>query len=257
MGRIFNIQRYSIHDGRGIRTIVFFKGCFLRCRWCCNPESQNFETEDMLVGGKTETVGRDVTVEEVMKAVERDRPYYRRSGGGLTLSGGEALGQPEFAKSLLKAAKGQGFHTNIQSTAMADFGVIAGLLPYLDEFLLDIKHVDAAKHEKFTGKRNDLALVNAKKIVASGLTDLIVRVPVIPGFNDTAEEIGGISSFAKSLGGVSELHLLPYHSFGEGKYAALGRDYPMGDAAAPSGSVMESLKQSAIRSSGLSCQVGG
>ena len=96
-GRIFDIQRYSIHDGPGIRTIVFLKGCVLRCRWCCNPESQNYDIETMIVHGKPKTIGQDITVKEVMKTVEKDRPYYKRSGGGLTLSGGESLCQPEFA----------------------------------------------------------------------------------------------------------------------------------------------------------------
>ena len=110
-GRIFDIQRYSIHDGNGIRTIVFLKGCVLRCRWCCNPESQEYEIQTMKVQGVPKVIGRDVTVEEVMETVEKDRPFYRRSGGGLTLSGGESLCQPKFAKALLQAAKESGITT--------------------------------------------------------------------------------------------------------------------------------------------------
>lgn len=104
-GRIFDIQRFSIHDGKGIRTIVFLKGCVLRCRWCCNPESQEYDIQTMMVQGKPKVIGEDVTVEKVMETVEKDRPYYRRSGGGLTLSGGESLCQPDFAGALLRAAK--------------------------------------------------------------------------------------------------------------------------------------------------------
>ncbi|MBQ0126326.1 MAG: radical SAM protein, partial [Clostridiales bacterium] len=107
-GRIFDIQRFSVHDGPGIRTIVFLKGCFLRCRWCCNPESQSYEIEQMTLAGKTKTVGRDVTVLEVIEEVENDRAYYNRSGGGMTLSGGESLAQPKFAPALLRAAKERG-----------------------------------------------------------------------------------------------------------------------------------------------------
>ena len=107
-GRIFDIQRFSIHDGPGIRTIVFLKGCVLRCKWCCNPESQEYKVQTMMVQGEPKTIGRDVTVSEVMETVEKDRPYYYRSGGGLTLSGGESLCQPEFARDLLRAAKERG-----------------------------------------------------------------------------------------------------------------------------------------------------
>jgi len=256
-GRVFNIQRYSIHDGRGIRTIVFFKGCFLRCRWCCNPESQKYNIETMTVNGKAETVGQDATIDEILMPVERDRPYYRRSGGGLTLSGGEVLIQYKFAAELLSAAKERGIHTNIQSTALVEYYKIEALLPYLDEFLLDVKHVNPVKHEEFTGKPNLLTLDNAKKIAANKTTRLVIRVPVIPGFNATEEDISDISSFVGSLTNVAELHLLPYHRYGEGKYAALGREYPMGDIAAPSDTTMENLKKVAERASNLICQIGG
>jgi pyruvate formate lyase activating enzyme len=123
-GRIFDIQRYSIHDGPGIRTIVFLKGCVMRCRWCCNPESQSYEIETMMVDGKPKTIGRDVTVEEVMKTVRRDSHYYWRSGGGLTLSGGESLCQPEFAYALLATAKAAGINTAMESMGCAKFEVI-------------------------------------------------------------------------------------------------------------------------------------
>ena len=120
-GRIFNIQRYSIHDGPGIRTIVFLKGCPLHCRWCCNPESQSFAIQEMLTRGKREVVGRDVTVQEVLEEVMSDQPYYRRSGGGVTLSGGEALVQPDFATALLDACQWQGITTAVETTGFAPF----------------------------------------------------------------------------------------------------------------------------------------
>ena len=127
-GRIFDIQRFSIHDGPGIRTIVFLKGCFLRCKWCCNPESQSYKIEYMKTGGTQKTVGRDVTVREVMAEVEKDRSYYRKSGGGMTLSGGESLFQPEFALALLKTAKESGINTAMESTAFAPMDTIRTLL---------------------------------------------------------------------------------------------------------------------------------
>ena len=253
IGRIFDIQRYSIHDGRGIRTIVFLKGCFLRCRWCCNPESQNYEIETM----DSETVGKDVTVDEVMEEVEKDRAYYRRSDGGLTLSGGEPLRQPDFTKELLQEATKSGIHTSLESTAMAEFSIIEKLLPYLDELLLDIKHMDPAKHEEFTGKRNEIVLENAKKIAESRLTKLTIRVPVMPGFNATTSEILNIARFAASLKGPCDIHLLPYHRYGEGKYEALGREYKMKVINPPDDYTMQDLKKAITETTNLFCQIGG
>lgn len=256
-GRIFDIQRYSIHDGVGIRTIVFLKGCVLRCRWCCNPESQEYEIQTMMVNGKSKMMGRDVTVREVMETVARDMPYYGRSGGGLTLSGGESLLQPEFAAALLQAAKSIGLNTAMESMGFAKFEVIMQLLPYLDTYLMDIKHMDPNKHREYTGKENTLMLENARRIAESRMCELIVRVPVIPGFNDTKEEILAIASYADSLPGVSQIHLLPYHNYGEGKYEGLGRPYLMKGTPRLSDETMESLRQHVANHTALRCQVGG
>ena len=256
-GRIFDIQRYSIHDGPGIRTIVFLKGCVLRCRWCCNPESQNYEIETMMVQGKPKTIGRDVTVKEVMETVEKDRQYYRRSGGGLTLSGGESLCQPEFARDLLRAAKERGINTAMESMGCAPYETIETFLPYLDTYLMDIKHTNSAKHKEFTGKSNELMLENAKKIATSGMTNLVIRVPVIPGFNDRVDEIESIARFSDNLPEVKKIHLLPYHRLGQDKYEGLGREYLMGDVLPPTNEQMEKLRQAVLRVSKLDCQIGG
>ncbi len=256
-GRIFDIQRYSIHDGIGIRTIVFLKGCALRCRWCCNPESQSYEIETMMVNGRPKVYGRDVTVREVMQTVRRDMPYYSRSDGGLTLSGGESLLQPEFATALLKAGKSLGVNTALESMGYAKYETIEGILPYLDTYLMDIKHMDPLKHKEWCGKENTLMTENAKRIAESGMTKLIIRVPVIPGFNDTDGELLAIARFADSLPGVEEIDILPYHNFGEDKYKGLNRDYPMGDAKRPSTQRMEGFKDLIERSTGLYCQIGG
>ncbi len=256
-GRIFDIQRYSIHDGKGIRTIVFLKGCSLRCRWCCNPESQNYEIETMTVMGKPKTMGQDVTVEEVMKTVLKDRPYYKRTGGGLTLSGGEFLNQPEFALALLRAAKASGISTAVETTSRAQWSVIEPMLPYIDEYLMDIKHMNSAKHKEFTSQPNELMLENAKKISASGLTKLSIRVPVVPGFNDTNQEIRDIAVFTKSLPKVEKLHLLPYHKYGQGKYEGLNRPYLMGDVKSPTDEKMKELLKIATENTGVHCQIGG
>lgn len=256
-GRIFDIQRYSIHDGYGIRTIVFLKGCVLRCRWCCNPESQNYAIETMMVQGEPKTIGEDVTVGEVLETVLKDRPYYRRTGGGLTLSGGESLCQPAFARDLLRAAQESGISTAMESMGCADYKVIEEILPYLDQYLLDIKHMDSDKHKEFTGRGNELMLENARKIAESGMTELSIRIPVIPGFNDTELEISDIAAFAKTLKNVKRIHLLPYHRLGQDKYDGLNRPYLMGDAEPPENEKMQRLLQVAKLVSGLECQIGG
>lgn len=256
-GRIFDIQRYSIHDGDGIRTIVFLKGCVLRCRWCCNPESQSYDIEKMMVNGRAKTIGKDVTVEEVMHTVEKDRDYYRRSGGGLTLSGGESLCQPKFAKALLQVAKSKGISTAMESMGCAPYEVIESILPYLDTYLMDIKHTDPNKHKEFTGRSNELMLENARKIAQSGQTKLVIRVPVIPGFNDTVDEIRSIAQFADKLPGVEKIHLLPYHRLGQDKYEGLGRTYLMDGILPPENEHIEMLKRVVEIETDLYCQIGG
>ena len=253
-GRIFDIQRFSVHDGPGVRTIVFLKGCLLRCKWCCNPESQSYEIQQMETGGKVKTVGEDITAREVLEIVEKDRIYYRRSGGGLTLSGGESLTQPEFALALLKGAKEMGISTAIETTSCAEYNVIEKLLPYIDTYLMDIKHTNPDKHKEFTGRDNSLILANAKRL-AKDAKKLIIRVPVIPTFNDTPEEIYAIASYAKEIG-VEELHLLPYHRLGTDKYKGLGREYLMGHVDLIPKEKIETLENVA-KSAGLTVKIGG
>lgn len=253
-GRIFDIQRFSVHDGPGIRTIVFLKGCFLRCRWCCNPEGQEFGIQQMTMNGKTKTVGQDITVEEVLDIVERDRIYYNRSGGGLTLSGGECLGQIDFTRDLLRGAKERGINTAIESTGFADWSKIEQLIPYLDVYLMDIKHMNSAKHKEFTSQPNEKILENAKKI-AQNFNKLIIRTPIIPTFNDTKEEVRAIARYTKSIG-VNEMHILPYHRLGRDKYYGLNRTYTMEEIEPPSKELMNELLEVVI-SEGLKGQIGG
>lgn len=256
-GRIFDVQKYSIHDGPGIRTIVFLKGCVLRCKWCCNPESQEYDIQTMMVQGKPKVIGRDVTVAEVMKTVEKDRQYYWRTGGGLTLSGGESLCQPEFATALLQAAQESGISTAMESMGCAKWETIEKLLPYLDQYLLDIKHMNPRKHKEFTGRSNELMIENAMKIAKSGMTELSIRVPVIPGFNDTEEEIRQIAAYTATLPNVKRMHLLPYHRLGQDKYTGLNREYLMGDVKPPTNEHMQKLLKVAEMTSGIECQIGG
>ena len=255
LGRIFNIQRFSIHDGPGIRTIVFFKGCPMRCAWCCNPESQSFEIEEMVEAGRVKTIGRDVGVADVMPEILADMPYYRRSGGGVTLSGGEVLCQSTFAAELLSECKSAGLHTAIESAATLSYDKIEKLLPYLDLYLMDIKLIDPVRHREYTGVDNALILENARRVAKSGV-ELIIRTPVIPGVNDNEADISAIASFARSLGSVREHHLLPYHRLGQDKYAGLGRSYAFAGIEPPTRERMEYLLSVAERS-GLKCQIGG
>lgn len=256
-GRIFDIQKFSVHDGEGIRTIVFFKGCTMRCKWCCNPESQSYKIEQMTVRGKVKTIGEDTTVAKVMQKVMQDLPYYRRSNGGITLSGGECLAQPEFARDLLRASKFNGITTAIESMANVPYENIQMVLPYLDTYLMDIKHMNSAKHKEFCGLPNELILENARKVAASGQTELVIRVPVIPTFNDTPEEIIAIAEFTKSLGVVTRMHLLPYHRLGQDKYTGLNRKYSLEGVLPPNKDKMELLLEAAKRVSGTDCRIGG
>lgn len=254
-GRIFDIQRFSTHDGSGIRTLVFLKGCPLRCRWCCNPESQVFDIQQMTTANGVKTVGRDVTVEEVLSEVQCDRPYYRRSGGGVTLSGGESLAQPEFAVALLTACKENGLHTAMETTGFTTPEVLERYLPVLDCVLMDIKHMNSEKHQEFTTRPNDRILQNAR-LIAEKAKQLIIRVPVIPTFNDTETEIGAIAAFAASLPNVNEIHLLPYHRMGMDKYEGLGRPYTMAHITPPTAEHMEHLRRTAA-AHGLKALIGG
>ena len=298
-GIVFNIQRFSVHDGPGIRSIVFFKGCRLRCEWCSNPESQDWRPQLMLLKpnciycGHCEPAcgngaisfnpepsinrekcttcgscvdvcysqalsiaGQQRTVPELITELRKDSVHYRRSGGGITLSGGEALAQPEFCAAMLAACKGEGWHTAVETTAFAPQSVLEQVLPNLDLVLLDIKHADSAKHERHTGKTNELILENAAFIAAFPGVKLTIRVPVIPGFNDQPEEIAAIAAIARSLPGVTNLHLLPYHRMGENKYDHLQYEYKLKGVAPTGPEKIQALKR-IVESTGLSCQIGG
>lgn len=209
----------------------------------------------MTEGARQKTVGRDVTVAEIMPEILSDLPYYRRSGGGLTLSGGEVLAQADFARDLLRAAKEAGLHTAIETSASLPYTEIEKLLPYLDLVMMDIKHMDPEKHREYTGVDNSLILANAQTLAASGV-ELIIRTPVVPGVNDSDSDIRAIAKFARGLGGVSEYHLLPYHRLGSDKYSGLGRQYSLKEIDPPTKERMAHLLAVA-EESGLKCQIGG
>lgn len=221
-GRIFNIQKFSLHDGPGIRTVVFFKGCPLRCLWCANPESRSYELRE---GFAPEFCGRDVTVAELIPELMKDLEFYEESGGGVTLSGGEPLFQPDFALALLAELKGLGVHTALETTGYAESEIFDSVSSGADLILFDLKHHDSVLHRRYTGVDNTLIISNLRRAISSGRR-LLIRIPVIPGMNDSLSDAEAFSRLICALGG-SELDLLPFHQFGEKKYESLGIPYSM------------------------------
>lgn len=222
-GRIFNIQKFSINDGPGIRTTVFFKGCPLSCRWCSNPESQNRYASIADAMTDETFCGREVTVEDVMAEVIKDEPFYQQSGGGMTLSGGEVLQQADFAIALMQDAKSRGIHSAVETTGFASPERFDRFLPYPDLFLFDFKHSDPEMHKKYTGVDNAPILRNLRTAVETG-KEVVVRIPVIPGFNTGILRAREMAKVLAEIG-VKEVNLLPFHQFGEKKYEQLGVEY--------------------------------
>lgn len=242
-GIVFNIQHFSIHDGPGIRTTVFLKGCPLRCPWCANPESQKKQPEQMLkADGQTyETVGEVKTVDMVIEEVLKDVDFYEESGGGLTLSGGEIFAQYEFAKAILKAAKEKGLHTAIETTAYAKHEQFVDLIQYVDFIYTDLKHYNQLRHRKMTGVANELIIKNIHYAFEIG-KEIVLRIPVIPNFNDSLEDAQAFSELFNQLQ-INEVQLLPFHQFGENKYKLLGRDYQMAEVPAYHPEDLEDYRQ--------------
>lgn len=218
---VFNIQHYSLQDGPGIRTTVFLKGCPLRCRWCCNPESQNPEPERM----GDEIVGKRMTIDEILKEVEKDEVFYHYGEGGMTISGGEPLMQGQATIELLKEAKNCYISTAIETCGMAPEKILLEAAKYLNMIYFDIKSLNTAKHREWTGVSSGKIIDNLRILRKTyPEKNIIVRTPVIPGFNDTEEELRQIREFLESIG-QKEYELLPYHEFGKVKYEKLGREY--------------------------------
>jgi pyruvate formate lyase activating enzyme len=272
-GWVFNIQHYSIHDGPGIRTTVFLKGCPLCCLWCSNPESQQLKPQilfenancircdtciqtcpkdailvneagirqilaekcnlcgaciEKCYAGGLELIGKEMTVTEVLAEIKADQVFYDKSGGGVTLSGGDPTLQHQFSLALLKSCKALGIHTTMEASGHTTWKILESFLPYLDLVLYDVKEIDADLHKRWTGVSNDLILDNVKRL-AAGDVAVIVRRPVIPGYNDSVDSIHQLGRFVRDLRTVREIDLLPYHRFGKGKYERLGLEYAMGD----------------------------
>lgn len=271
---IFNIQRYSTHDGPGIRTVVFLKGCSLGCRWCQNPESRA-RSEDLLYDSRlclagcelcqqaapaviTRTLdgliihrqnvndshiaalrdccpttaltvcGEEKSVEEIMATVLRDKPFYDRSGGGITLSGGEPFMNPTLAQALFEASHQAGIHTAVETCLHVPWKYIEPSLPFVDLFLADLKHVDEAVFQQWTDGSARRVLDNLQRLAQAG-KKMIIRVPLIQGFNASEADIAAITDFAADRLQVSEIHFLPYHTLGMNKYQLLSQPYTAPD----------------------------
>lgn len=224
-GLLFNIQKFSLHDGPGIRTVVFFKGCPLSCKWCSNPESQRAEPCFMGEGKKRALDSRFYSIDEILKICLQDRYFYEDSGGGITLSGGEALTQPKFAAALLEALRKEGLHTVLETSGYAPADAFNEVSALSDLLLFDIKHYDEYRHVEGTGVNNNLILANLKTAMARKVP-ILLRLPVIPGYNDSLEDAHGFASLIKSMG-LESVQLLPFHQFGERKYDMLNIPYEM------------------------------
>ena len=290
-GMVFNLQRYSLHDGPGIRTTVFLKGCPARCWWCHNPESQCATPEIsrseprciacdaclfacheglkprercVLCGACSEAcptgaralVGREMTVPEVVASVMRDRMFFEQSGGGVTFSGGEPLGQPEFLKALLASFRALEIGTAVDTAGLCPTSALLEVAPLADLFLFDLKCLDREKHLEGTGVDNGCVLENLERL--SALHDKIwIRVPVVPGFNDTLEEMNALARLVAGYGAVRRVCLLPYHQGWAAKPERFGRAAPRAAAlAAPPGEIMESFAR-LFRAQGLDTTIGG
>jgi pyruvate formate lyase activating enzyme len=289
-GMVFNIMRFSIQDGPGIRTTVFLKGCPLECAWCHNPEALSSGPELMLrrdrciacgdcmdacphhaitekegkyetrpelctrcgtcaeacVADARELIGREMTVEQVMREIERDAPFYRESGGGVTFSGGEPLLQHRFLLSLLRASAGRGFHTVVDTAGYASPDVLFRVAEFTDLFLYDLKSVNEEIHRRFTGMSGALIRGNLERLASWGKR-VVIRMPIVPGVNDSPANLEAAGRFIASLGNVVRIQLLPYHMTGVDKYARLGMPYSLPGVQIPSGGYLSSIAEDLLR----------
>lgn len=299
MGGVFEIERYAINDGPGIRTLVFLKGCYLRCLWCSNPESQNHlpqlvhykqkclgckscvsvcEREALSLTsegleirrdlcnhcGECSSVcnaqalvllGRDMTVEEVLAEVLKDELFYRRSGGGVTFSGGEPLNQSDFILRIAQLCKEHNISAAVETCGSVVWDIFEKVLPSIDLFLYDIKEMDPERHMEYTGVPNDRILENFVKLAGSG-KEIIVRIPVVPEYNDRDDNFKMIIDFLQENTPGIRVDLLAYHRLGKTKYERLGLPYTLESVDPPPPSRMEGLEKKFTRA-GFKVSIGG
>jgi len=231
-GIVFDIKRFAIHDGPGIRTTVFLKGCPLKCWWCHNPESQDIKTEtdvkrivlDGVPFEKQEKIGTPMSVNEVMEIIEKESVFYDESGGGVTFSGGEPLLQHRFLLEMLSALKEKDIHTTVDTCGMAKREIFEKVAKYTDLFLFDLKHLDQQKHKLYTGADNSIILKNLEFLINQG-ANVQIRIPIIQGINDSDDALHAMISYlCKFNDKIKDVHLLPYHSFAKNKYQRFDKE---------------------------------
>lgn len=258
-GTIFKIKKYALHDGPGIRTTVFLKGCPLHCRWCHNPEGIVPRPQPMprltASGEVLETMGRVINVDELVGEIEKDQLFYDESGGGVTFSGGEPLAQPHFLEALLTACNRREIHAALDTSGFAPAEVIESILPRLQLILFDLKIMDAARHVRYTGVSNRIILNNLTRI-AAGKTSLRIRVPLIPGITDDDDNLTAIARFVDTLKTVDGIDLLPFHRIGGPKYRRLGMADRMAATDPPPPARLEDIKDR-FESAGFPVTIGG
>jgi pyruvate formate lyase activating enzyme len=247
---IFDIKRFAIHDGPGIRTTVFFKGCPLSCWWCHNPEGQREEPEvylrrcasdDTVISTERETVGEEITLDKLLREIEKETIFHEESGGGVTASGGEPLMQADFLCAFLDACRERGIHTAVDTCGYAPREVFERIAARTDLFLYDLKIVDDSVHEKYTGASNKPILENLKALSEEGKRTFI-RFTVIPGISDTEENIESIRKLVSSLKNIEEIDLLPFYNYADEKYKRLNRENRMRGIEPPADERMEELR---------------
>lgn len=258
-GIIFKIKKYALHDGPGIRTTVFLKGCPLACRWCHNPEGQVHEPQILKATDnqtdKDETTGRRATVDEIIREIEKDIVFYDESGGGATFSGGEPLSQPQFLFALLRQCRKREIHTAVDTTAFSDQEVFRKMIELADLILFDLKLMNDTAHKQFTGVSNLPILQNLSLAVHSE-TPLQVRIPIIPEITDTKENLSAIAQYLKALPRLKRIDILPFHKTAAKKYERLDRVNPMEGILPPTQAHMAEIK-AGFESSGFVVNIGG
>lgn len=264
-GLIFSVKRYSIHDGPGIRVNFYMKGCPLNCIWCHNPEGISpipvIVKRTNRVGNREftrdEMMGKYYTIADILEILDREKVFIDQSKGGVTFSGGEPMLQNEFLTGALKACKENGYHTAVDTSGYASIENIKSIVPFTDLFLFDIKHLDEAKHIKSTGVSNTGILDNFRYLLESG-KDIMVRVPIVPGFNDDPDHLESLRNFlAKTkTGSLKKINLLPFHKTGSSKYKKLNIPYRMEGIEPPTNEKMQKIKEF-FKQTGIKVKIGG
>jgi len=264
-GIIFSVKRYAIHDGPGIRVTFFMKGCPLSCWWCHNPEGRSYEPSTVeqidRIGEKEfrkkEIVGKFYDTKDILAILEKERIFINQSKGGVTFSGGEPMIQFDFLLEVMQSCKENGFHTAMDTSGYSTSESFNKILPLTDLFLFDIKHLDNLKHKEFTGVPNELILSNFNLIVESG-NDYMVRIPIVPGFNDDPDHISRLKNFilGEKHENLKMINLLPFHKIGSSKYKKFNIPYKMGNVEEPSTQKMKELK-AFFSGYGVRVKIGG